>query len=114
MFENSSENSIDNGMFSNSPPYLLTLEVEELISPPNNTRWVRRNPSPTRPLNKYLIFRRDFTAKMRQQGMEMTARNVSRLSREAWDKQPAKVIRYFEILENLARDKHNEIYPASR
>ncbi|CAG8769846.1 19497_t:CDS:2 [Gigaspora margarita] len=107
MFENSSENSIDNELFSNSSPYLLTLEVEKLISPPNNTRKAtkfRKNPSfssPPKPQNAY-------------QGMKMSIGDVSRLASGEWNKQPAKVHRYFGILENLAKDKHNEIYTAYR
>ncbi|KAF0507833.1 MATA-HMG [Gigaspora margarita] len=116
MFENSSENSIDNELLSNSPPYVLTLEVEELISPPSNSRRAtkfRKNPSsspPPRPQNAYVLFRRDFIAKMKQQGMKMTFADVSRLAIEEWRKLPAEVLRYFEILEQLAKDKHKEIY----
>ncbi|KAF0507830.1 specific transcriptional repressor [Gigaspora margarita] len=95
-------------------------EVEELISPPSNTRMAtkfRKNPSfssPPRPPNRFLLFRRDFFAKMKQQGMKMTHAKVSRLTSEEWKKQPAEVLRYFEILEQLAKDKHKEIYPAYR
>ncbi|KAF0507832.1 MATA-HMG [Gigaspora margarita] len=121
MFEkNSSKNSIDNGLFSGSPPYPLTLEVEELISPLKNSRRAtkfRKHPSvslPPRPLNKFLLFRRDFHAKMIRQGMKMPYAKVSSLISQEWNKQPANVLRFFEILENLAKDKHNEMYPDYR
>ncbi|RIB30743.1 hypothetical protein C2G38_1424091 [Gigaspora rosea] len=120
MVENSFENAIDNELFSNSSPYPLSLTIEELISPPKNTRRAtkfRKNPSfspPPRPLNRYLLFRRDFAAKMKQQGMKMTYVNASRLVSNEWNNQPANVLRYFEILEKLAKDKHNEIYPDYR
>ncbi|CAG8792554.1 28690_t:CDS:1 [Gigaspora margarita] len=108
------ENSTDNGRSSNSPPYLLTLEVEELISPIKHSRRAKNISSSLRPrpLNKYLLFRRDFCAKMKRQGMNMSAAKLSMLVSEEWNKQPVRVLRYFEILENLAMDRLNEIYPA--
>ncbi|KAF0507836.1 MATA-HMG [Gigaspora margarita] len=65
-------------------------------------------------MNAYVLFRRDFIARMKQQGMKMSIGDVSRLASGEWNKQPANVHRYFEILENLAKDKHKEIYPAFR
>ncbi|CAG8531825.1 8372_t:CDS:1 [Cetraspora pellucida] len=112
------ENSFDNELFSSPlPPYQLTLEIDELISPPKNSRKAKKflkNPhtsSPPRPQNAFVLFRRDFYAKLRIEGIKMKNGDISRLASEEWHKQPKEVLRYFEILEQLAKDKHNEMYP---
>ncbi|CAG8514316.1 2058_t:CDS:2, partial [Racocetra fulgida] len=74
----------------------------------------RKNPyssSPPRPQNAFVLFRRDFSAKLKLKEMKMNNGDVSRLASEEWSKQPKEVLRFFEFLENLAKDRHKKIYP---
>ncbi|CAG8444721.1 hypothetical protein C2G38_2070007 [Gigaspora rosea] len=111
------ENSL-NEFYGGSPPYNLTIKIEELISPPKNSRKAvkfRKDPSsssPPRPQNAFLLFRRDFYAKLKKlKQTKLKTGDVSRLASEEWRKQPKDVLRFFEILENLAKDKHSQEYP---
>ncbi|RIB24429.1 hypothetical protein C2G38_2031894 [Gigaspora rosea] len=109
------ENSFNNELFSRSP-YKLTLDVEELISHPPNIRVAKRhrkNPqsaSPPRPLNKFFLFRRDFIAKQKQSGRKMKLADISCLAKNVWKNLPKEAVRCFEVLEQLAKDRHKEIY----
>ncbi|RIB24428.1 hypothetical protein C2G38_2031892 [Gigaspora rosea] len=109
------ENSFNNELFSRSP-YKLTLDVEELISHPPNTRVAKRhrkNPqsaSPPRPLNKFFLFRRDFIEKQKQSGRKMKLADISCLAKNIWKNLPKEAVRCFEVLEQLAKDRHKEIY----
>ncbi|CAG8439785.1 8088_t:CDS:1 [Cetraspora pellucida] len=111
------ENSFDNELFSSPhPPYQLFLEIDELISPPKSSRKAKKflkNPhsSPPRPQNAFLLFRRNIYAKLRHEGTKMKNGDISRFASKEWHKQPKEVLRYFEILEQMAKDKHNEMYP---
>ncbi|KAF0559087.1 MATA-HMG [Gigaspora margarita] len=110
------ENSLNNGLFR-SVPYKLTLGVEELISPPQNSRKAKKylkNPQsspPPRPQNKFVLFRRDFSAKQKRIGKILSFKNMSQEASNAWDKLSNEEVLYFEALEKLAKDRHNEIYP---
>ncbi|CAG8439803.1 8090_t:CDS:1 [Cetraspora pellucida] len=64
--------------------------------------------SPPRPQTAFVLFRRDFSAKLKLKKMKMSNEDVSRLASEEWSKQPK------EVLENLAQDRHKEIYPDYR
>ncbi|KAF0559086.1 MATA-HMG [Gigaspora margarita] len=107
------QNSLNNDFFGNSS-YELTLGIEELISPPQNTRCAvkhRKNKSsPPRPLNKFLLFRRDFIAKQKENGRTMNIEDMSRLASYEWGNLTDDARRYFEILEQMAKDKHREMY----
>ncbi|CAG8830129.1 44634_t:CDS:1 [Gigaspora margarita] len=109
------ENSFNNELFSGSP-YKLTLSVEELISHPSNTRVAKRhrkNPqfaSPPRPLNRFFLFRRDFIAKQKRNGRKMKLADISCLAKNVWEDLPKEAVRCFEVLEQLAKDRHKEIY----
>ncbi|CAG8477063.1 37121_t:CDS:1, partial [Racocetra persica] len=111
------ENSFNNEFLNDSPPYQLTIGIDELISPPKNSRKAtnfRKNPyssSPPRPQNAFVLFRRDFSAKLKLKEMKTSNGDVSRLASEEWSKQPKEVLRFFEFLENLAKDRHKKIYP---
>ncbi|CAG8785002.1 14325_t:CDS:1 [Gigaspora margarita] len=110
------ENSL-NEFYGGSPPYDLTIKIEELILPPKNSRKAakfRKDPSsssPPRPQNAFLLFRRDFYAKLTLKQTKMRTGEVSRLASEEWRKQPKEVLWFFEILEKLAKDKHSQEYP---
>ncbi|CAG8688733.1 15017_t:CDS:1, partial [Racocetra fulgida] len=112
------ENSFDNELISSPlPPYQLTIEIEELVSPPKNSRKAKKfqkNPhstSPPRPQNDFILFRRDFYAKLRVEGIKMKNGDISRLVSEVWNQQPNEVRRYFKLLEKLAIERHNEAFP---
>ncbi|KAF0559083.1 MATA-HMG [Gigaspora margarita] len=110
------ENSF-NEFYGGSPPYDLTIKIEQLILPPKNSRKAakfRKDPSsssPPRPQNAFLLFRRDFYAKLTLKQTKMRTGEVSRLASEEWRKQPKEVLRFFEILEQLAKDRHSQEYP---
>ncbi|CAG8777420.1 28652_t:CDS:2 [Gigaspora margarita] len=99
------ENSLNNGLFR-SVPYKLTLGVEELISPPQNSRKAKKylkNPQsspPPRPQNKFVLFRRDFSAKQKRIGKILSFKNMSQEASNAWDKLSNEEVLYFEALEN--------------
>ncbi|CAG8594607.1 6832_t:CDS:1 [Gigaspora rosea] len=107
------ENSFNDELFSSSP-YKLTLEIEQLISPPQDTRKAKKHrknqSSPPRPQNRFLLFRRDFFEKQKRSGIKMNLDEMSRLAKTAWNNLPNEAIRCFEVLEQWAKDRHKEIY----
>ncbi|KAG9289924.1 hypothetical protein G9A89_010230 [Geosiphon pyriformis] len=95
-----------------NPPYALTLPFKQLIKPSSNPR--RLNPPP-RPANPFLIFRRNFMAKIKS-SMSPTdilppIGRISQLASESWKQQPLDVIDYFYSLANLAKKEHLRLYP---
>ncbi|KAF0421495.1 MATA-HMG [Gigaspora margarita] len=105
-----------NEFFSCSLPYELTIEIEELVSPPKNSRKAakfRKDPSssPPRPQNAFLLFRRDFYARLKLNKIKISNGDVSRLASEEWKKLPNEVLRFFGVLEKLAKDRHKQVYP---
>ncbi|CAG8531809.1 8371_t:CDS:1 [Cetraspora pellucida] len=109
------DNTSDNKLFKD-PPYPLALEINELILPPENSRKAirfKKNPysKPPRPQNAWIIFRRNYTALSKSKGVKMSNADISRSAAEEWRKQPKEVVQFFEILEILAKEMHNEIYP---
>ncbi|KAF0421498.1 MATA-HMG [Gigaspora margarita] len=107
------ENSFNDELFSSSP-YQLTLEIEQLISPPQDTRKAKKHrknqSSPPRPQNRFLLFRRDFFEKQKRSGIKMKLDEMSRLAKTEWNNLPNEAIRCFEVLEQWAKDRHKEIY----
>ncbi|CAG8592335.1 23529_t:CDS:1 [Cetraspora pellucida] len=114
IYKSLNENSFCNELFSR-PPYPLTLEVDDLIAPsnPRKAKKHQKNPylSPPRPQNSFFLFRRDFAAKLKQKGVKLKNSEISQLAAAEWHKQPQNVLCFFEVLENLAKEKHSQLYP---
>ncbi|CAG8459237.1 11687_t:CDS:2 [Scutellospora calospora] len=96
----------------NPPPYKLTIKVDELIAPANNSRRStqhRRNPiafAPPRPPNAFVLFRKDYFAKYKSNEQKINNTNISRLASIEWKAQPPSVRYYFYILFEAAKEKH--------
>ncbi|CAG8743392.1 17138_t:CDS:1 [Gigaspora margarita] len=107
------ENSFNNEFVGNSP-YELTLDIDELISPSPNTRKAEKHrknqSSPPRPLNKFMLYRRDFIAKQKKNGIKMDIKDMTRWASYEWGNLTDEVHRYFEILEQMAKEKHRQTY----
>ncbi|CAG8546021.1 21063_t:CDS:1 [Dentiscutata erythropus] len=110
------ENSLNTELLSSSP-YELTMEINELISPPQNTRKAKKflkNPkstSPPRPLNAFFLFRRDFKEKQKRNGVPMKLDEMSRLASYVWDNLSNEAKSYFDVLATWAKQRHDELYP---
>ncbi|CAG8487948.1 14366_t:CDS:1 [Dentiscutata heterogama] len=110
------ENSLNNELFSSSP-YQLTLEINKLISPPQNTRKAKKflkNPqsaSPPRPSNAFILFRRDFFEKQKRNGTKMKLNDMSREAKNVWDNLSNEAKSYFDVLATWAKKRHDELYP---
>ncbi|CAG8546038.1 21064_t:CDS:2 [Dentiscutata erythropus] len=111
------ENSSDDELFS-EPPYPLAMDIDELTSPPTNTRPAKKykkhpdKSNPPRPQNDWVLFLRNFTALLNLNGTKMNSTTkVARMAADEWRRQPPKVRRYFKFLGDRAKEKHNELYP---
>ncbi|CAG8487940.1 14365_t:CDS:2 [Dentiscutata heterogama] len=90
------ENSSDDELFSEKPPYPLGMDIEELISPPETSRTTvkyKKHPdlsNPPRPQNDWVLFRRNFTALLKLNGIKMKNTKISSLAADEWRRQPPK------------------------
>ncbi|CAG8597321.1 16684_t:CDS:1 [Gigaspora rosea] len=93
------------------PPYELTLPLEELLAARKN----RKSQKPPRAQNKFILFRKDFTARARKEDpvrtKSMNTRDFSTEAKKEWDDQPAEVQQFFTILAKVATKKHKAMYP---
>ncbi|RIB09385.1 hypothetical protein C2G38_2044356 [Gigaspora rosea] len=93
------------------PPYELTLSLEELLA----ARKKRKSQKPPRAQNKFILFRKDFTARARKEDpvrtKSMNTRDFSTEAKKEWDDQPAEVQQFFTILAKVATKKHKAMYP---
>src|SRR5260363_365341 len=107
---------LDNELFSN-PPYPLAMDIEELTSPPKTSRKAirfRKHPhlsTPPRPQNAWVLFRRNYTELLKLKGDKMNNGEISRVAADEWRRQPPKVLKFFELLETQAKEKHKVLYP---
>ncbi|CAG8482786.1 22610_t:CDS:2 [Dentiscutata erythropus] len=94
-----------------NPPYDLTLPVEELLS----SRKRKKSQKPPRAQNKFILFRKDYTARARKQDPDRTKlMNTHDFSREAsqqWEDHSPQVKLFFTILATVATERHKAIYP---
>ncbi|RIB09387.1 hypothetical protein C2G38_2209064 [Gigaspora rosea] len=93
------------------PPYELTLSLEELLA----ARKKRKSQKPPRAQNKFILFRKDFTARARKEDpvrtKSMNTRGFSSEAKQQWNAQPAEVHQFFTILAKVATKKHKAMYP---
>ncbi|CAG8442613.1 1677_t:CDS:1 [Ambispora leptoticha] len=96
-----------------TPPCELFLSVEQLISPvmPNKGT-SKRIP---RPLNSFMIFRRNFNAGIVAVGDSKRDRNfvakVSSQASKAWGKASPRVKKFFSVLAEEAKLGHQRLFP---
>ncbi|CAG8566306.1 13583_t:CDS:1 [Ambispora gerdemannii] len=91
-------------------PYSLTLTIETLTKPSAKKY---SNVEPPRPPNCWILFLKDFTAKLHLNSPDIK-RNVKDTTKECslkWKSQPSDVIYFFKILEKIASKNHGHIYP---
>lgn len=90
-----------------NPPYKLTLAIEELIKPSSQ----HQSKSVPRPPNGYILYRKDFGAKARLEGSNLTIQELSKLSAVKWQKEDAVVKSFFKILAEIQGLNHHKEYP---
>ncbi|CAG8556926.1 38665_t:CDS:1 [Gigaspora margarita] len=101
---------------TNSAPYKLSLNVENLINPSKTSRRSKKTNDPPRPQNSFVLFRRDFEAKYRllHKGEKIFSKKISSLAAKYWNVQPSSVRGFFKNLECMALDKHKKMFPHYR
>ncbi|RIA99646.1 hypothetical protein C1645_730726 [Glomus cerebriforme] len=89
-------------------PYELTLPFEELLLPKP-----MKNGKIPRPQNPWMLFRKDFTAKIKifSKINKLRVQDISSLASNSWKQQPPQVKQFFDILHISAKEIHNVIYP---
>ncbi|CAG8470226.1 24025_t:CDS:2 [Gigaspora rosea] len=94
-----------------APPYELTLSLEELLAP----RKKKKSQTPSRPQNKFILFRKDYIARTRKEdpvrSKAMNTRDFTEGAKQYWEVQPAEVHRFFTIMANIATKRHLATYP---
>ncbi|KAG9304955.1 hypothetical protein G9A89_003124 [Geosiphon pyriformis] len=111
-------------MLLQDPPYKLTLPINELLAPAKRTRKINKklaqtgglteeDEKPPRPQNGWVIFRKDYEAKLRELNPEETYKiqDISKTAGPVWRDQSEKVKKYFEVLQRVALEKHKAMYP---
>ncbi|PKK76208.1 hypothetical protein RhiirC2_645189, partial [Rhizophagus irregularis] len=65
-----------------------------------------------RPLNSWLIFLKDFTAKIKtESNVKLCIKDISSMASKSWSNQPPQVKQFFEILGVSAKQVHTLIFP---
>ncbi|CAG8596680.1 3510_t:CDS:1 [Paraglomus occultum] len=94
-----------------NPPYTLSVSLDSLIKP---KRGRNRNhcSKPPRPSNSWILFRTNFTSRLRSQYPENSYSivDISRMAGKDWESQPTTVKQYFCALSKLADKRHKETY----
>ncbi|CAG8460268.1 3128_t:CDS:1 [Paraglomus brasilianum] len=100
-------NSFERNLLLN-PPYPLSLPLRELLKPMRKDA----TSSPPRPMNGWIIFRRDLEGQLRfyYSGQPRSMKETSAIASNFWKNRP-KVKLYFTILAKLAEKVHKDVYP---
>ncbi|CAG8486797.1 10778_t:CDS:1 [Paraglomus occultum] len=108
LFQNDQETEEDRRIQEN-PPYQLTL-TEEALFAPGKRKSASKIP---RPLNRFLLFRRDFEARFRaeNQNLQLDAAFLAPKAKEAWKLLSEEEKHYFMLLQRKGARKHREKYP---
>ncbi|CAG8688637.1 14012_t:CDS:1 [Dentiscutata erythropus] len=102
------------------PPIELTIKRDELISPSIDSRNASnhdKNPEKyktPRPLNSFMLFRKNFQAELKSLGVDIKNGTISRLASKIWKEQPDPVKNYFKIAAEAASKIHKEKNPSYR
>ncbi|CAG8522183.1 12015_t:CDS:1 [Ambispora gerdemannii] len=95
------------------PPYKLSLSMDELLAPAKRTRKNKKDSNNPRQQNKWIIFRKDYEAKLRLLNPNATYKiqDISKEYGAEWRSQPSEVNKYFDLLQRIAFEKHKLAYP---
>ncbi|CAG8631202.1 5571_t:CDS:1 [Ambispora gerdemannii] len=95
------------------PPYKLHLSIDKLLAPAKRTRKNKKDLNSPRQQNKFIIFRKDFEAKLRLLNPNATYKfqDISKKCGAEWRLQPSEVKKYFDLLQRIAFKKHKFMYP---
>ena len=93
------------------PSCTLYLTIEELTSPSLESRAYKnfdegKTTIPPRPLNSFMIFRKNFQA-----GVNIHVKDTAKKVQESWNEVSSEVRCFFELLSKMAREKHLEKFP---
>jgi hypothetical protein len=91
------------------PPYQLTLPLDDLVNSP-----LKSNGTIPRPKNSFIIFRNDYSARIKAQSSKLTVSKISGIVSQAWNSQPTSVLQFFEILSMVSYQRHKIMYPNYR
>ncbi|CAG8543085.1 10552_t:CDS:2 [Paraglomus brasilianum] len=96
-------------LFEHNPPYILTLPFEKILA---KGKRAAKNKTP-RPLNQYMIFRKDFEAryKLEHPNQRLSTTEYTRMATKAWRKLPEQTKRYFVYLQREGEKWHKRTYP---
>ncbi|CAG8578928.1 6721_t:CDS:1 [Paraglomus brasilianum] len=96
-------------------PFRLTLSIEELTNPSAVARNVARGHTKIpRPQNHFMLYKRDYIARLRAQGVNFKVTRITEITRQisqSWRKECGAVRQFFCILGNIAKEIHKEKYP---
>ncbi|CAG8795448.1 19797_t:CDS:1 [Gigaspora margarita] len=112
--------SLYNELLSIVPQYPLTMRIEDLVTPAQTSRRASQylekhtKPTPPRPLNLYILFRKDFHAHLKSEGNNPSTGEVSKLTSKRWKKLSPQHRYFFQILADLAKLIHMNEYPEYR
>ncbi|CAG8669544.1 5102_t:CDS:2 [Ambispora gerdemannii] len=95
------------------PPYKLLLSMDKLLAPAKKTRKNKEDMNSPRQQNKFIIFRKDYEAKLRLLNPNTTYKfqDISKECGAEWRLQPSEVKKYFDLLQRIAFKKHKLMYP---
>ncbi|CAG8548162.1 14376_t:CDS:1 [Acaulospora colombiana] len=96
-----------------NPPYELTLTIEELTKPSNRKRGEHDSLElkVPRPPNGYILYRKDFWARIKLAQPNLRVQDVSKMSAQQWEKESCRVKLFFKILAEIQGENHNRKYP---
>ncbi|CAG8461917.1 high mobility group box domain-containing protein [Gigaspora rosea] len=112
--------SLYNELLSIDPQYPLTMRIEDLVTPAQTSRRASQflekhtKPTPPRPLNLYLLFRKDYDAYLKSEGNNLSTGEVSKLTSTMWKELSPPHRYFFQILADLAKLIHMNMYPEYR
>ncbi|CAG8464676.1 13483_t:CDS:1 [Ambispora gerdemannii] len=95
------------------PPYKLSLSMDKLLAPAKRTRKNKKVLNNPRPQNKWIIFRKDYVAKLRLLNPNATyqIQDISKECGVEWKSQPSEVKEYFDLIQRIAFEIHKIMYP---
>ncbi|CAG8773082.1 40927_t:CDS:1 [Gigaspora margarita] len=92
--------------------YQTTLPPDVLLAPHKRKR---RSGKPPRAQNKFILFRKDYIARVRKEDpvrtKSMNTRDFSKEAKQQWEVQPVEVKRLFTIMADVAAKRHKAMYP---
>ncbi|RIB18740.1 hypothetical protein C2G38_2183716 [Gigaspora rosea] len=109
-------NSSEISSLLSHPPYPLTLTVEELTKAPTMKNCKSKyddtsNDKIPRPSNPFMIYRKNYAAKMKSMSLAAHTTKTSVKVAKIWAQETKSVKRFFEILSLMAKKNHLLMHP---